>query len=42
MLINIFKTFHVTETDFSSSMAFAVVNTYGKGGAVQISKVLRS
>ena len=27
---------------FSSSVAFAVINTYGKGGAVQIVKVLKS
>ena len=40
MLTNIVKTFHVTKREvFSYSIAFTVINEYGKGGAVQIYKV---
>ena len=40
MLTNIVKTFHVTKREvFSYSIAFTVINEYGKGGAVQICKV---
>ena len=39
MLTNILKTLRVTKRDFFKSIPFTVINKYGKGGAVQISRV---
>ena len=39
MLTNILKTLYITKRYFSNSIGFKVVNKYGKGGVVQISKV---
>ena len=39
MLTNILKTLHITQKDFFYSIAFTVINKYGRGGVVQISTV---
>ena len=38
MLKNILKTLYITKTVFSNSISFKMINKYGEGGVVQISR----